>query len=55
LQHLLGFFFFLGLVVIGSLLFFITLLVGRSLCLIGGPLLLIESLPLLAQELANLA
>jgi hypothetical protein len=40
---------------VGSLLLFVTLLVGGSLSLVGSLLLLVETLPLLTEDLANIA
>lgn len=39
---------------VGSLLLFVTLLVGGSLGLEGSLLLLVEGLPLLTEDLANI-
>jgi hypothetical protein len=39
---------------VGSLLLFVTLLVGSSLGLEGSLLLLVEGLPLLTEDLANI-
>jgi hypothetical protein len=39
---------------VGSLLLFVTLLVGSSLGLEGSFLLLVEALPLLTEDLANI-
>lgn len=40
---------------VGSLLLLVTLLVGGSLGLVGSLLLLVKRLPLLSEELANIA
>lgn len=40
---------------VGGLLLFVALLVGSSLGLVGGLLLVVEGLPLLTEKLANLA
>ena len=40
---------------VGSLLLLVTLLVGGSLGLVGSLLLLVKGLPLLSEELANIA
>ena len=40
---------------VGSLLLFVPLLVSRSLGLVGSLLLLVQALPLLSEELADLA
>jgi len=40
---------------VSGLLLLVALLVGSSLCVVWGALLLVEGLPLLAEKLADLA